>query len=95
MIALAWICVASFAAVRVAGEDSRFTPREQSLLHQLILHAGKAPTHRQLLQSAWPDDTSADVQALRVHVRHLRQKVEQAPEASTRIIAEPGVGYRF
>lgn len=81
--------------VRVAGEDPRLTPREYGLLHQLVLHAGKVLTHRQLLQSAWPDDASADVQALRVHVRHLRQKVELNPDAPDRINTEPGVGYRF
>lgn len=81
--------------VRVAGEDAKLTPREYGLLHQLVLHAGKVMTHRQLLQSAWPDDASADVQALRVHVRHLRQKVELNPDAPARIATEPGVGYRF
>lgn len=81
--------------VRVGGEDAKLTPREYGLLHQLVLHAGKVMTHRQLLQSAWPDDTSADVQALRVHVRHLRQKIELNPDAPARIATEPGVGYRF
>jgi len=81
--------------VRVAGEDPKLTPREYGLLHQLVLHAGKVLTHRQLLQSAWPDDANADVQALRVHVRHLRQKVEVNPDAPARITTEPGVGYGF
>ncbi|MDZ4740228.1 MAG: response regulator [Alphaproteobacteria bacterium] len=81
--------------VRVEGEDPRLTPREYGLLHQFVLHAGKVLTHRHLLQSAWPGDVSADVQALRVHVRHLRQKVEQNPDAPTRISTEPGAGYRF
>jgi len=81
--------------VRVEGEDPKLTPREYGLLHQLVLHAGKVLTHRQLLQAAWPNDVSADVQALRVHVRHLRQKVELNPEAPARIATEPGVGYRF
>ena len=81
--------------VRVAGEDPKLTPREHRLLHQLVLHSGKVLTHRQLLQSAWPDDANADVQALRVHVRHLRQKVEVNPDAPARITTEPGVGYRF
>jgi DNA-binding response OmpR family regulator len=35
------------------------------------------------------------VQALRVHMRHLRQKVEQHPDAPVQITTEPGVGYRF
>ena len=78
-----------------AGEDPKLTPREYGLLHHLVLHAGKVLTHRQLLQAAWPDETSADVQALRVHLRHLRQKIELNPEAPIRITTEPGVGYRF
>ena len=81
--------------VRVAGEDPKLTPREYGLLHHLVLHAGKVLTHRQLLQAAWPDETSADVQTLRVHLRHLRQKIELNPEAPIRITTEPGVGYRF
>ncbi len=81
--------------VRVAGGDPKLTPREYNLLHQLVLHAGKVLTHRHLLKAAWPDDASADVQALRVHIRHLRQKIEADPEAPARILTEPGVGYRF
>lgn len=81
--------------VRVRGDDPKLTPREYGLLHQLVLHAGKVLTHRHLLREAWPDDVSADVQALRVHMRHLRQKVEADPDAPARIITEAGVGYRF
>jgi len=81
--------------VRVRGEDPKLTPREYGLLHQLVLHAGKVLTHRHLLRDAWPDDVSADVQALRVHMRHLRQKIEADPDAPSRITTEPGVGYRF
>lgn len=81
--------------VRVDGADVRLTPREYGLLHQLVLHAGKVITHRQLLKSAWPDELNPDVQALRVHIRHLRQKVEVNPDAPALIVTEMGVGYRF
>ncbi|MEQ1812764.1 MAG: winged helix-turn-helix domain-containing protein, partial [Terricaulis sp.] len=81
--------------VTLAGEEVHLTPIEYRVLSVLARHAGKVMTHRQLLQSAWPDDASADVQALRVHVRHLRQKVELNPDAPVRIATEPGVGYRF
>jgi two-component system KDP operon response regulator KdpE len=81
--------------VRVDGEDPKLTPREYGLLHQLVLHAGKVLTHRQLLVSAWPDDVAADVHALRVHMRHLRQKIERYPDSPDAIVTEPGVGYRF
>lgn len=80
--------------VKVNGVDPRLTPREYALLHELILHAGKVLTHRHLLSKAW-DQTEADVTALRVHIRHLRQKIEANPEQPERILTEPGVGYRL
>lgn len=80
--------------VKVNGVDPRLTPREYALLHELILHAGKVLTHRHLLTKAW-DQTEADVTALRVHIRHLRQKIEANPEQPERILTEPGVGYRL
>lgn len=81
--------------VRVDGVDPKLTPREFDLLRELVTHAGKVLTHRHLLRAAWGDADLADVQALRVHLRHLRQKIETAPENPQRLITEAGVGYRF
>jgi len=80
--------------VKVAGADPKLTPREYALLHELVLHQGKVLTHRHLLTRAW-EGGDADVQALRVHIRHLRQKIEARAEQPARILTEPGVGYRF
>lgn len=81
--------------VRVAGADPKLTPREFDLLRELVSHRGKVLTHRHLLRTVWGDADAADVQALRVHVRHLRQKIEAIPDAPRLITTEPGVGYRF
>lgn len=80
--------------VRVAGLDPKLTPREYALLHELVLHEGKVLTHKHLLSKAW-DSSDADVHALRVHIRHLRQKIEDNPEQPVLVLTEPGVGYRF
>jgi len=80
--------------VRVGGSDPKLTPREYALLHELALHAGKVLTHRHLLAKAWERET-ADVQALRVHIRHLRQKIEVDPDRPAYVRTETGVGYRF
>lgn len=80
--------------VRVAGVDPKLTPREYALLHELVLHEGKVLTHKHLLTKAW-DNGDADVHALRVHIRHLRQKIEENPEQPLLVLTEPGVGYRF
>lgn len=81
--------------VRVGGADPRLTPREFDLLRELVAHRGKVLTHRHLLRTVWGDADAADVQALRVHVRHLRQKIEPDPAAPSLVTTEPGVGYRF
>lgn len=81
--------------VRVAGVDPKLTPREFDLLRELVSHRGKVLTHRHLLRTVWGDADAADVQALRVHVRHLRQKIEANPDAPNLITTEVGVGYRF
>jgi two-component system KDP operon response regulator KdpE len=82
-------------SVRVAGVDPKLTPREFALLRELTIHAGKVLTHRHLLARAWDGPEEADIQALRVHIRHLRQKIEAEPEAPALIVTEPGVGYRL
>lgn len=80
--------------VKVNGADPRLTPREYALLHELVLHAGKVLTHRHLLSKAW-NKGEADVQALRVHIRHIRQKIEANPDQPALVLTEPGVGYRM
>lgn len=82
-------------AVRVGGVDPKLTPREFDLLRELVAHRGKVLTHRHLLRTVWGDADAAEVQALRVHVRHLRQKIEPDPAAPSLVTTEPGVGYRF
>jgi two-component system KDP operon response regulator KdpE len=81
--------------VRVAGADPKLTPREFDLLRELISHRGKVLTHRHLLRAVWGDADATDVQVLRVHMRHLRQKIEADPNAPSLITTETGVGYRF
>ena len=82
-------------AVRVDGIDPKLTPREYALFREMVLHAGKVLTHRHLMTKAWDGPDAADIQSLRVHIRHLRQKIEAVPETPALIVTESGVGYRF
>jgi len=81
--------------VRINGADPRLTPREYAVLTELLNHAGKVLTHRHLIQKIWAEDPTGDVQALRVHIRHLRQKIEAQPESPVLVVTVPSVGYRF
>lgn len=79
--------------VRLAGREIKLSPKEYEILQVLVQHAGKVITHRHLLKQVWDD--SAEVQNLRVHVRQLRQKIEDSADQPIYIATETGVGYRM
>ncbi len=81
--------------VRVGDNDVKLTPTEFELLLQLMLHAGKVLTHRNLLRSVWGPEYGEEADYLRVYVRQLRRKVEALPSEPHYILTEPGVGYVF
>ena len=78
-----------------AGTEVRLTPKEFELLSFLARHAGMVVTHRQILSAVWGPSHTADMPYLRVHIGHLRQKLEADPEDPRVIVTEPGIGYRF
>ena len=81
--------------VRVDGHDPKLTPREYGLLHQLVLHAGKVLTHRQILHRVWGGYAAENAPQLRVYINYLRRKLEDDPAHPRLIVTEPGVGYRL
>jgi two-component system KDP operon response regulator KdpE len=81
--------------VRKADAEVKLTPTEYALLRLLVVHAGKVLTHRQLLTEVWGPNAVEQTQYLRVHVAHLREKLEDDPARPKLIITEPAVGYRL
>jgi two-component system KDP operon response regulator KdpE len=81
--------------VRKSGIEVKLTPTEYSLLRLLVVHAGKVLTHRQLLTEVWGPNAVEQTHYLRVHVAHLREKLEVSAAQPEFIRTEPGVGYRF
>lgn len=81
--------------VRREGVEIRLTPTEFALLAQLVAHAGKVVTHRQLLQRVWGPEYGDEPEYLRVYMQRLRRKLEADPTAPRYLLTEPGVGYRF
>lgn len=81
--------------VRAGDTDVKLTPTEFELLLQLMLHAGKVLTHRNLLRTVWGPEYGEEADYLRVYVRQLRKKVEAQPSQPHYIVTEPGVGYVF
>ncbi len=81
--------------VRVASNEVRLTPTEFSLLALFVTHAGKALTHRYLLQHVWGSEYGGEAEYLRVYVQRLRRKIEPDSANPQYLLTEPGVGYRF
>ena len=76
------------------GEEVKLTPLEYDILRFLTQNADRVVTHRQLLSNVWGAEYSEETQLLRVHVGHLRRKIEDDPARPRLIVTEPGVGYR-
>ncbi len=77
------------------GTTIRLTPTEWHLLEVLVRHAGKLVGQRQLLQDVWGPQYGDESNYLRVHLAHLRAKLEPDRSHPRYLITEPGMGYRF
>lgn len=74
----------------------KLTPVESKVLEVLMRHAGQTVPRRVLLSEVWgPNAQSFAIGALKVHIRHLRRKLEPNPNAPRIIVTERNVGYRL
>jgi two-component system KDP operon response regulator KdpE len=78
-----------------SGEPVRLTPTEWLLLEVLVRNSGKLVSQRQLLQEVWGPAYGDESNYLRVHMAHLRGKLEPDRSRPRYLITEPGMGYRF
>jgi two-component system KDP operon response regulator KdpE len=85
------------AAKRVSRDDTdvRLTPTEWHLLEVLVRDRGKLVTQQQLLHEVWGPTYQHETNYLRVHMAHLRRKLEPEPSRPRYFLTEPGIGYRF
>jgi DNA-binding response OmpR family regulator len=76
-------------------EDVELTPKEFELLTFLVRHRGQVFSAERLVASVWTDDYQPDPRTIPVHIRSLRQKIEDEPSQPRHIQTVRGVGYRF
>jgi len=81
--------------VVVRGEAVSLPLKEFDLLATLMAEAGRVLTRDQLIDAVWGDDYVGDTKTLDVHIKRLRQKVEQDPKAPSRIVTIRGLGYKY
>jgi DNA-binding response OmpR family regulator len=80
---------------RLSGEDLDLAPREFDLLCALALRAGQVVSVDDLLAQVWGAEYQGETQAVYVHIRWLREKIEANPQKPERIITVRGVGYKL
>lgn len=71
------------------------TAKEFDLLVMLMRNRGKVLTRDTLLDKVWGVEYFGDTRTVDVHVRYLRQKIEQDPDSPKMIQTVRGVGYKF
>ena len=81
--------------VTVAGRPVALTAREFQLMLFLARHPRQVFTRGQLLQQVWEYTWLGDTSTVTVHIRRLREKVEDNPSDPRRVQTVYGVGYRF
>ena len=81
--------------VRVRGESMSFPPKEFELLEMFLAKKGRLLTRNFLIQSVWGSDYFGDTKTLDVHVKRLRQKIEDDPHHPKHLMTVRGLGYKF
>jgi len=82
-------------AITTAGASTRLTPIEWGILTAFASAPGRLVTHRELIDKVWGAEYPDDTNALRVHIGHLRKKLEPDPGSPRYVRTEPGLGFRF
>ena len=81
--------------VQIAGERVLLSPREFDLLHAFALQPGVVLASDDLLARVWGAEFIGQPQAVYVHIRWLREKIEADPNHPQRIVTVRGVGYKY
>lgn len=81
--------------VYVAGNEINLTAKEFELLELLVLNPNKVYGREALLKLVWGNDYPGDVRTVDVHIRRLREKIEQKPSEPKYVHTKWGVGYYY
>ena len=81
--------------VRKSGEELKLTAKEFDLLWFLASHPRKVFSRDQLMSRVWGYEAALDTGTVTVHMRRLREKIEDRPSHPRFLQTVWGVGYRF
>lgn len=77
------------------GVPIELTAKEFDLVELLIRHPNRVFSRENLLDTIWGDDYRSDIRTVDVHIRRIREKLEDDPATPTAILTKWGVGYYF
>jgi DNA-binding response OmpR family regulator len=81
--------------VRKGDRSLRLTPKQAKLLEALMRHANEVLSRRYLMKHVWNTDYLGDTRTLDVHIRWVREAIEDDPSSPKFVHTVRGVGYRF
>jgi DNA-binding response OmpR family regulator len=81
--------------IRKGDRTFALTPLEYNLLQFLLEHHGTTLSRDQLLANVWGYDYGGDTRTVDVHVRSLREQIEDNPAAPRHLLTVRGIGYRL
>lgn len=81
--------------VYIKGKEISLTAKEFEVLELLMLNTNKVYSRENLLKLVWGADYPGDVRTVDVHIRRLREKIEENPSEPKYVHTKWGVGYYF
>lgn len=75
--------------------EVRLTPTEWAMAIHLARNPDRLVTYRQLVAAVWGDNYQPDLNLLRVHMAHIRHKLEPDAAHPRYFVTDAGMGYRF
>ena len=82
-------------SIYVDGQKKEVTEKEFELLKLLMENKNVTMRKAYLFNNVWGSDSESEIQTLTVHIKWLREKIEEDPKKPKHIITEWGVGYKF
>jgi DNA-binding response OmpR family regulator len=75
--------------------EKPLTPKQARLLEEFLRHPNQVLSRRQLMQNVWLTSYIGDTRTLDVHVRWVREAIEENPAQPKRLVTVRGIGYIF
>ena len=79
----------------IQGREVNVTAREFDLLELLVMHPNKVYSREELLNLIWGYEYPGDLRTVDVHIRRLREKIEENPSEPKYVFTKWGVGYYY